>query len=108
MKDDAERLVRELRLEWPTLRVQLDVFDSGGFMLDVFSGERHFQLAYYPSQKLIGVDEIREEDSFTYYYRFTSTDFAPAAAELRRIVNATLLMSNGQRSESEPKDVVRS
>jgi hypothetical protein len=100
MNQAAERLAEEVRQGWPGLRVELDAFPSGAFMLDAYPGTRHFQLAYFPSQKLFGVDEIREDDSFTYFYRFTSPDFAPAAAEFRRLVEATRSVANGVIGDS--------
>jgi hypothetical protein len=103
MTENAERLLEDLRREWPGLRIDLDRFPSGGFMLDVFLDNRQFQLAHYPSQNLFGVDEIKEEDSFTHSYRFTSPEFEAAAAELRRIVGLVRPTSNGAVAEQSPK-----
>jgi hypothetical protein len=104
MTERVEQLGQELRREWPHARVQWSLFPSGAAMLDVFCGERWFQLAYFPSYRLFGVDETREEDSFSNYYRFTSPDFGAAAAELRRLVAGA--MAGAADSSSQPRRAV--
>src|SRR5262245_28569061 len=108
MTEYAERLLEDFQREWPALRIDLDRFPSGGFILDAYVGTRQFQLAYYPSQRLFAVDEIKEEDSFTYSYRFTASDFDAAASELRRIVDLARSAANGATAEQSQRKQIAS
>jgi predicted enzyme related to lactoylglutathione lyase len=68
------------------VEVELTDFPAGGAMLDIRRRDgRLFVMSYSPSHGF-GVDEVGADDGFIPAYRFVSSDFDPAAKELRRLV----------------------
>jgi hypothetical protein len=68
-------------------KADLTDFPSGGAMLDMRRADgRLFVMSYIPSQGF-GVDEVHEDDGFVTGYRYTFSEFAPAADQLRQLVS---------------------
>src|SRR5258708_2303064 len=72
--------------ELPGTRTELTTFPSGAVMLDVWREDRLFVMAYTPTWKGFGVDEVLDGEGLLEEYDFFSHDFTPAAERLWQIV----------------------
>lgn len=85
MIDEMGELARRIE-GLPGTKAKLTAFPSGAAMLDVWREGRLFVLAYMPTWKGFGVDEVLDKEGFLEKYDFFSNDFSPAAEHLWKIV----------------------
>ena len=85
MIDKMGDLARQLEA-LPGTRTELTTFPSGAAMLDVWREGRLFVMAYTPTWKGFGVDEVLDGQGLLEKYDFFSEDYAPAAEHLRKLV----------------------
>ena len=81
--DDFARIKRlSEQLEMiPGQSVKLSTFPSGAAMLNVHSRDRLFVLAFSPKFGF-GVDEVKDDDGISNFYRFVFRDFENAEKQL--------------------------
>lgn len=95
MIDEMEELARRIA-ELPGTRTELTTFPSGAAILDVWREGRLFVMAYTPTWKGFGVDEVLDNEGFLEKYDFFSGDFTPAAEHLWKIVQESQPASAGE------------
>lgn len=94
IQSEVDSLADGMRTSLPTARVESTRFDSGAAMLDVFCGVHHYILTYFPTHRLFGVDEVKEQETpFENFYRFTYSDFDSAAKQLWALVKGEVSVS---------------
>ena len=80
----------------PGIRTELTTFPSGAAMLDVWRDSRLFVMAYTPTWKGFGVDEVLDTEGFLEKYDFFSEDFRAAAEHLWKIIQEAPSASAGE------------
>ncbi|RJO70016.1 hypothetical protein D5S18_29580 [Nocardia panacis] len=86
MTDDPRKLARALESAYPGTASEVDQLPNGGFYLTVRRGDRTWVMDRVRGR--FGVDELRPDDGgLDTAYRFTTDEFAVAAAELHRLIS---------------------
>jgi len=100
---DTVALADELRAANPTLRTDIQTFPSGAVNLDVHYGNRMFVLAYFPSYKCYGVDEVTDEDGIGTYYQFGFNDFQSAKDKLLAMLKEATLTNSEEKRKARAR-----
>ena len=88
----------------PEAAVDFNTFPSGSAMLDVRRAGRLYVMAYSPDRGF-GVDEVGDNDGFLVSYRFSYTQFEPAASRLWQLVTGTTRPSSENDAEEDQTGV---
>ncbi len=86
-KTQMAELARQMA-SLPETDVKLTTLPSGAAMLDVRCTGHLFVMAYFPTEKCFGVDEVGDDEGFLTSYRHTSGTFESAAAQLWKLVRS--------------------
>jgi hypothetical protein len=87
LTEQVAELAHRIETSIPGTSVEVNVFPSGGAMLDVRRDGHLYVLAYLPSTRRFGVDEVLDGEGFEMGYRFGFDDFEPAAERLLELVS---------------------
>jgi len=82
LNEDVDRLAVEIRQNFDAIKTEINTFPSGAVSLRVTAGGRVFDLDYYPSHGMFGVDELEADAAFDSGYRFGFHDFESAKAKM--------------------------
>jgi hypothetical protein len=85
--EEISLLAKQIELKCSGARTQLEIFDSGSIMLDIYWQNRLFVLAYSPKDGFF-VDEVLDDDYFGMGYQFHANDFNQAIGEIDRLINS--------------------
>lgn len=89
--EDFARLADELRRGPNGLLSDISFFPSGAISMRVRMGIRSFDMDYFPSSRMFGVDELEHEAAFNSGYRFAFHDFASAKTKLLVLLEEALV-----------------
>jgi hypothetical protein len=91
--EDVARLADEVRQGSADAKTEITTFPSGAASLRIRVGGRVFDLDYFPSQGMFGVDELEADAAFNSGYRFGFKDFESAKAKLLQLMEEAPVVS---------------